>query len=206
MAADVGDVLADLGFPLMDGNPLDCENKVGEPSLQPVTHACSPPSCICRFTSTSLSTSAGPGSLALSSRPGSVGRLPPPPMRFPNGGRGHAVLARPNARYQSIVELSSWHDKVGMPIMLGPRVEPLGDNGHRLGVDLDVLGPDHAADPLGLVVPGCFLRAKGDIIFAQLCQRALGVKFPLLCQLDALTVMSWHVSLRLFMAFRFSRP
>ena len=89
--------------------------------------------------------------------------------------------------------------------MLGPSVEPLGDNGHRLGVDVEVLGLNLAAHPLRLVVPGCFLRARGDINFAQLCQRALGVKFTLLQQLDALSVISWYCSLRLFMAFRFSR-
>jgi hypothetical protein len=87
-----------------------------------------------------------------------------------------------------------------MPVMLGSRVEPLGDNGHRLAVDLDVLRPDQAADPLGLVTPCYFLETRGDINFAHLCQRALGVKFTLLRQLDALTVVSWYFSPRLFMA------
>ena len=47
-------------------------------------------------------------------------------------------------------------------------------------------------------MPGCFLRARGDINFAKLCQRALGVEFTLLHQLDALTVISWYCFLRLF--------
>ena len=39
VAADVGNVLAKLARPLIHGNPLDCENKIGKPSFTPVVHA-----------------------------------------------------------------------------------------------------------------------------------------------------------------------